>query len=216
MSHPRAQKKERGFFLVLEGLDGAGTTTQAARLASKLEGEGRRAHLTAEPSTGPVGKQIREILAGRLPAGDGGSWDRRALALLFAADRLDHWKSEIEPLLEQGVDVVCDRYILSSVAYQGLDSPLPWIRSLNRFASPADRTFFLRVRPKIALGRRLAESGGGDLFETLPLQERIAEKYEEGCRQMAGRHRIVVVDGEASEDEVAATIWEETRALLGR
>src|SRR5690606_16369979 len=100
-------RRPPGRFFVFEGLDGSGTTTQAERLARRLVASGRRAHLTAEPSTGPVGLQLREILAGRLQGGRGQPWDRRVLGLLFAADRLDHWRSEIEPLLAEGVDVVC-------------------------------------------------------------------------------------------------------------
>lgn len=163
--------------------------------------------LTAEPSQGPVGLQLREILGGRLPSGGGGPWDRRALALLFAADRLDHWSSEIEPLLEDGVDVVCDRYVLSSLAYQGLDCPLPWLRTLNRFVPPADRTIFLRVRPEVALRRRLDASGAAELFETLPLQERIAANYEQAVEDLSEVYRIVVLDGERQEQEVAQAVW---------
>lgn len=194
---------------MFEGLDGSGTTTQAERLARRLVASGRRAHLTAEPSTGPVGLQLREILAGRLQGGRGQPWDRRVLGLLFAADRLDHWRSEIEPLLAEGVDVVCDRYLLSSIAYQGLDSPIPWLRTLNRWVGRPDRTFFLRVPPEVALRRRLrASEGAAELFETLPLQERIAAGYEEAVRTLEGRHRIVALDGLQDVEAIHEAVWD--------
>jgi dTMP kinase len=108
--------RRRGRFLVLEGLDGAGTTTQARLLADRLRRGGRRAHLTAEPSGGPVGALLRQVLTRRIGGGEGEGFDAGALALLFAADRLDHWSAEIDPRLAGGEDVVSDRYALSSLA----------------------------------------------------------------------------------------------------
>lgn len=206
--------RQRGRFFVFEGLDGAGTTTQARRLAERLEAAGRRVLLTAEPSEGPLGRELRAILERRRPATGGGSWDGRALALLFAADRLDHYRGAIEPALAAGVDVVCDRYVLSSVAYQGTAAPTAWIRSLNRFAQPPDRTFFLEARAEVALGRRLAESGAPELFETLAQQERIAALYDEAARQLAWRQRVIRLDGERPVDEVAAEVWRLAEELL--
>ncbi len=207
--------QQRGCFFVFEGLDGSGTTTQAGRLAEQLEAAGRKVLVTAEPSTGPVGVQLRAILGRRLSPTGGGSWDGRALALLFAADRLDHYVGEIEPALERGVDVVCDRYVLSSLAYQGMAAPSAWIRSLNRFVEPPDRTFFLSVRPEVALRRRLGESEA-ELFETLELQEKIAQGYEQAARDLEWRQRVIHVDGERSVDEVAAEVWSHVEPLLSR
>src|SRR5688572_4731702 len=99
----------RGRFIALEGLDGSGTTTQAARLADALGARGRTVVRTQEPSHGPIGRLVREALRS-LDA----PLDPDALALLFAADRRDHVASEIEPALARGHDVVCDRYVMSS------------------------------------------------------------------------------------------------------
>ena len=112
-----------GLFVVLEGIDGAGTTTQVARLVASLRARGIGALGTREPSDGPIGTQIRQILTGRLvvrsPAGGHAPPGWPTLALLFAADRVDHLESEIVPNLRDGVIVVSDRYDHSSVAYQG-------------------------------------------------------------------------------------------------
>ncbi len=107
-----------GRFIVFEGLDGAGTTTQSRMLAERLQHKGRTVHLAHQPSDGHVGQLIRQILAGRAATAqaDGklGVVDERVMALLFAADRLDHLGSQIEPHLARGEDVILDRYIRAS------------------------------------------------------------------------------------------------------
>ena len=104
---------KKGIFIVIEGLDGSGKTTQASFLAKKLE-KTHKVLLTAEPSIGKIGTFIREGCLyedKRLPT--------EAEALLFAADRIEHMHSEIKPALDEGKLVICDRYIYSSLAYQG-------------------------------------------------------------------------------------------------
>src|SRR4051812_35922446 len=103
----------QGRLIALEGVDGAGTTTQAQRLAVLL---GARAHVTREPSGGPLGQLLRQLLSGAHA-----DLDPAAVALLFAADRLDHLSREVEPALARGQHVITDRYLLSSLAYQTVD-----------------------------------------------------------------------------------------------
>lgn len=206
-----------GRFVVLEGLDGAGTTTQARLLAERLRREGRRVHVTAEPSSGPVGALLRQILKGRIGGGRGGKgpFDPRGLALLFAADRQDHYHTEIAPKLQDGVDVVCDRFTMSSLAYQGADlGDMGWVETINRDAAAADAVIFLRVRPEIALGRRHAASVEREIFEVDAFQRKVARRYEEaiGRLRKAG-HRVIELDGEAPVDAVAAAVWETVRSL---
>jgi dTMP kinase len=207
----------RGRFLVLEGLDGAGTTTQAARLCEALRAEGRKVHVTAEPSGGPVGALVRQVLRGRIGGGAGGreAFDPRALALLFAADRLDHVNVEIAPKLAAGIDVVCDRFALSSLAYQGAQlGEMAWIAELNRAAARPDATLFLRVRPEVALRRRQAASLDREIFEVDAFQRKVARSYEEAIRRVrrAGE-RVLELDGEAPVDAVARAVLEAVRTL---
>src|SRR6516165_4543536 len=98
-----------GRFVVLEGIDGSGTTTQVARLADRLRGQGVLVRATREPSDGPVGTLVRQVLTGRVvvPGGRAPGW--ATMALLFAADRMDHVESEIEPVVAQSGVVVSDR-----------------------------------------------------------------------------------------------------------
>lgn len=168
----------RGFFVVLEGIDGAGTTTQAAWLAEYFRDKGHRVLLTHEPSNGPVGMLIRQVLAGRLQLpGGAGDISPRTLALLFAADRADHLQAQVLPALQEGAMVICDRYVLSSLAYQGLKLPVRWVETINSFALPADLTLVLDVGTAEASRRRARRGGSADLFEDDRLQELIAKKY---------------------------------------
>ncbi|HEY7726463.1 MAG TPA: dTMP kinase [Anaeromyxobacteraceae bacterium] len=200
--------RRRGRFLVLEGLDGAGTTTQVRLLAEALRRRGRRVHLTAEPSGGPAGSLVRQVLARRLGGVGGGPLDAGALALLFAADRLDHWASEIAPRLGSGADVVCDRYALSSLAYQSLTTGAPaWVEAVNRRAPAPDLTVFLRVRPAVAMRRRLAESGRPELYEVAAFQRRVAGSYRRSIVRMRRLgQRVAAVDGEGAVEAVAARV----------
>ncbi len=209
-------RRRRGRFLVLEGLDGAGTTTQAARLCRWLETRGRKAHLTAEPSRGPVGTQIRHVLSGRLLGAGGRPFDPRALALLSAADRLDHWESEVRPRLEEGLDVVSDRYVLSSLAYQAVSTgDAAWVAEINARAPAADLTIFLSVRPAVALRRRYAASGEREIFEVPEFQRRVHRAYRDALRriQRAGE-RVSVVAGEQTVDEVEADVAAAAAGIL--
>ena len=193
----------RGRFLVIEGLDGAGTTTQTAELGRRLAARGLPVVTTAEPSGGPVGAMIRAILSRRLQGGLGRSFDRAALALLFAADRLDHVASEIVPELAAGRWVLCDRYLLSSLAYQTLDLPSAFVEAVNQRAPKPDLTLFLDVPPKVALGRRRAQRPEPEIFEELPTQRRVAANYRKAIAEARSAGPIAVVDGTGSPAAVA-------------
>lgn len=194
----------RAPFIVLEGLDGAGTTTQSHRLVAALEAGGRRAHFTREPSDGPVGTMIRQALGGRLTRPGGDRLTPETLALLFAADRVDHLASDIDRLCASGVTVVCDRYVLSSVAYQGQELDPAFVRAINARARAPDLTLFVRVSPETALERRRGRHLGEELYEKLETQRRVAAAYDAAARDLAQLHHVRLIDGEAGIDAVAA------------
>ena len=200
--------------LVLEGLDGAGTTTQARRLREALVARGHAVHVTREPSDGPIGRLIREMLTGghALPEG---AIDQATFSLLFAADRLDHNQREIAPALATGAVVISDRYDHSSLAYQGTGAERAWIAVLNQRARRPDLTIFLRVRPEVAADRRLAAGRTQELFEELAMQRRVAAGYEEvmaAC--LAAGEAVVILDGEQPLDDVTAAIVDAAVAAL--
>jgi dTMP kinase len=201
-----------GTFVVIEGIDGAGSTTQAARLAQAIRSRGLPAHVTREPSDGPFGMLLRQILTGRLVVrGETGprppGW--ASLALLFSADRLDHLQAEVLPNLRDGVTVVSDRYYHSTIAYQSLASDDPdaadWIQNVNAKARRPDLTVILDVPGSVAARRRATRHGGDELFDHPEFQERLAAFYRSLPTRLP-QERIVLVDGSRSEDEVHAAV----------
>ncbi len=185
---------ERGRFIVFEGIDGAGTTTQARLLARWLRRQGRRVHETAEPSTGPIGTLLRQALGGRVVGRGGARLTPETIALLFAADRADHLRNEIEPALVAGADVVCDRYDHSSLAYQGTETDVHWVAQINAPMARPDVVLFLRVDADLAGARRARRAGVADLYEVDEVQRRVAAAYETAARFRPG-DRVVVIDG---------------------
>lgn len=202
----------RGRFIVLEGIDGAGTTTQARRLCDHLNASGHRAHLTREPSDGPVGLLIREVLRGKHAP-----FDAAAMALAFAADRRDHLAREIVPRLEVGEHVVSDRYVLSSYVYQTRFVDAEFVWRINAGAQPADLTVLLDVPVEVAAGRRAARGGPDELYDDLALQRAIAEAYRALLTSPEVRARgeyLVRLDGTADAETVAAALAAQVDALL--
>jgi len=197
-------------FIVLEGVDGCGSTTQSHRLVAALQARGGSARQTFEPSDGPVGAFIRSVLERRLVAPRSTEpWSARwsTLALLFSADRLDHLDTTVLPALASGAVVVSDRYDLSSLAYQSVTAPearaevLPWIRELNRHARRPDLTIVLDVPFEEAASRRRARGGSEELFDADGIQRRLVEAY--ACaEELVPGDRLVHVSGLGSVNEV--------------
>jgi dTMP kinase len=204
--------RSKGRFVVLEGVDGAGTTTQVARLAGRLRKERTPVRATREPSDGPVGTLIRQVLSGRIvvPGGRAPGW--ASMALLFAADRMDHVESEIEPFVAEGGVVISDRYDASSVAYQSVSSgseagaAIDWIRMLNRYARRPDLTIVLDVPPEVAAERRASRGEAAQLYDQNELQRALSEFYRALPAHMPN-DRVVVVDANASVDVVEDRVW---------
>jgi dTMP kinase len=199
----RAQRK--GAFIVLEGLDGAGTSTQMQRLAASLRSSGHRVTATGEPSDLPIGQLIRRALRRRLPGrARGQTLTHQALALLFAADRLDHLHQQILPALRKGEVVLCDRYLLSSLVYQGLTTRPAWVSQINRLAVLPDLTLFIDVDPRTAAARRAKRGKEAELFEDEQMQRKVAARYRRVIRNRRRRERIISIDGTKSIEEVTA------------
>jgi dTMP kinase len=199
----------RGRFIVLEGLDGAGISTQARRLAGRLDRQTASYYCTREPTDGPIGSQIRLALTGRLRL------DPVTIALMFAADRSDQIRTSLLPRLEAGVHVVSERHVLSSLAYQGAQLGDPaWVRAINREnmrALTPDLTVFLDVPPDTALRRIDAGRHARELYEqqdTLASTRAAFMAAIEAVR--ADGARVEILDATrpiaALEDEVAELV----------
>lgn len=203
-----------GRFIVIEGLDGAGTTTQARLLHNWLSKATGVAYLTQEPSRGPAGAQIRSILTGRLKV------DRQTLALLFATDRLDHLYCQnngIAHRLASGWHVVCDRYYLSSLAYQSLDVEKRWIYKLNYRCIHPDLTIFLDVPVETCIQRITAGRGFHyELFESYEALLEVAEHYQEVvARLRLFSENIHVIKGDLPREKVWDFVRQRVEPLLG-
>lgn len=187
-------------FIAIEGLDGAGTTTQTERLVAWLRSEGHEVVSTREPSDGPIGVQIRQVLRKRIVLPDGDRLSPDTIALLFAADRVDHVISEIEPALDRGAWVVTDRYVHSSIAYQGSECDASWVHQINRHARAADLVVFVDVPVEICLQRVGSRGRTVEIYEKEATLREVAAAYEEAFRLRP--ERVVRVDGTASPEQV--------------
>lgn len=148
-----------------------------------------------------------------LLGGKDGPVDPNLLALLFAADRLDHVAHEIEPALARGEIVICDRYVMSSWVYQSLDCDAAWVEAINSHAPWPDATFLLRVGAQEATRRVHARTPESEreIFETEAIQRRVEASYEEAvARDLPG---VVTIDGTQTIEAVSAALLEATNTL---
>ena len=186
---------KKGAFICIEGLDGCGKTTQAKLLARKL-GKSHSAIYTAEPSLGEIGTFIRErCLYG----------EKRlspvAEALLFAADRVEHVENEVLPALNEGRLVISDRYIYSSLAYQGAAGlSLEWIKKVNEHALKPDLAVFIDVDPKTAMQRLKPERS---VMENMETQQGVRDVY----LWFVANGELVRIDGNRSKDGVSEALF---------
>jgi dTMP kinase len=194
--------RRKGIFLVLEGLDGSGKTTQATILTRRLS-QSHNAMLTAEPSRGKIGAFIRQCcLYGdkRLPT--------EAEALLFAADRIEHVQNEVKPALDEGRLVICDRYVYSSLAYQGSAGlSLDWIKTINARALQPDFSVFIDVAPERVLERLQRKKS---VMETLENQKKVREVY----LKFVEAGELVRVNGDEPKEVVADALYDKVLELL--
>jgi dTMP kinase len=196
-------------FVTFEGVDGSGKSTQAQLLAERLRSEGREVVLTREPGGTPAGERIREIL---LHGDELAPW---AEASLFAAARAQLVDEVIRPALARGADVVSDRYLDSSLAYQGLARGLGIERvlELNLLATSGllpDRTFLLVLPPAEAAARRGRERDRIER-EGLAFTEEVDRAYREIARVFA--QRVSLVDGSPNPEDIAEIVRGQLRDL---
>lgn len=183
---------KRGFFICVEGLDGCGKTTQAKMLVDKLKERGYDALYTAEPSGGKIGIFINKYCL---------HGEKRVSsvveALLFAADRFEHVEQVIKPALADGKIVVSDRYLYSSLAYQGATGlDLNWIRKVNEFALIPNLAIYIDVKPEVVVQRLKPKKS---VMENLETQRKVREVY----LKFVESGELVKVDGNRGREEVA-------------
>lgn len=202
----------KGRYIVLEGIDGSGTTTQSKIAADWLRTRGVGVVETHEPTDGILGKIIRKALQRQMPGREGEELTPQEFALLFATDRVHHTYGLVVPELENGQWVVSDRCYLSSFAYQSIGCDLDWVRAINRYAPRADLLLLLDVDAATAYGRL----GKRTLYEIFERPDRLAairDRYLEIADLLKREgHRIVRIDASRS----AATVADEVRSELAK
>ena len=192
--------KKKSYFIVIDGIDGAGTTTHSSLLAGFLEGEGFKIHLTQEPSNSDIGELIRKFLKNKdiPPCTD---------ALLFAADRSLHYYNEIKRKLKENYIVISDRYIESSIVYQSVQSDeisIEWVKEINKFAGEPDLTIILDINPKISLARKTQEDL--EKFEDTPFLDKVRKLY----LKRAGQNGYYVVNS----DDIIEIVQEKIQKIV--
>jgi dTMP kinase len=183
-----------GKLIVFEGLDGSGQSTQADLLFRYLKNSGKKVYLTAEPTTFLIGGLIKSQLSGEWKSSP------ECLQLLFTADRAYHLEKEIIPLLEKGVNVICTRYVLSTLAFGGIEiEDRDWLWQINdKFIFP-DETFFLKTSPATCINRIKKERFHEELFEKEEKLEKVLKNYLEYVSKF---ENVRIIDGEKPIEEV--------------
>ncbi len=189
------QMRKKGRFICIEGLDASGKTTQARILVKALQSRGFDAEYTTEPSRGEIGRFIRARVLqrrNRIPP--------VVEALLFAVDRVDHMETRIKPALDEGKIIVSDRYVYSSLAYQGAAGlDLNWIEEINRLTVTPDLAIYIDVPPEIVVKRIRRHRS---VMETLQTQREVREVY----LALVADGRLALVDGNRPKKVVSREI----------
>jgi dTMP kinase len=204
----------RGRFIVFEGIDGSGKSTQVRLLSKRLKLGSVRVYETMEPTDSPIGSLIHQIMSGRVRS------DHKTIAALFVADRLDHLQNEINGILskiEQGISVLADRYYFSSYAYHGVHMHMDWVIQANALSAQLlrpDVTIFIDVEPDLCIERLRDDRSRLELYENVGNMRKVREQYFEAFKQLAKEERVVIVDGNQSEERVAADVWQAASSLF--
>ncbi|MBR6340652.1 MAG: dTMP kinase [Treponema sp.] len=192
-------------FIVFEGIDGAGTSTQIKKL---VESDPQKYIATAEPTSGPTGKFLRQMLAGDFKV------DERTNAYLFAADRCQHifGQDGVKELCNSGKIVVSDRYFFSSLAYQSVSCGLELPMLLNSPFPLPEYLFFFDINPEVSLARVNARNESKEIYENIEAQKKIAALYEkvismyENDAKLREEMKIIRIDASKSIEEVEEII----------
>lgn len=198
---------EKGKFIVLEGIDGSGKSSQIGPLVKRLQNLGLPCRETREPTGGPVGSLIRQIFTGRVTA------DNRVIAALYAADRIDHLVNEVDGLcaaIGQGITVVSDRYYFSSYAYHSVDMDMDWVIQANDLSASLLRptlTVFLDVPVETALERIRQNRVVEEIFDREDRLRKTRELYFRAFERLKDVEQVAVVDGTGTQEQVAERIW---------
>jgi len=206
--------KINGRFIVFEGIDGSGKSTQIKQISKWLKTSGYTVYSTFEPTDGPIGLLIRQMLSGKLAT------DQRTIASLFAADRTDHLvntENGIRHKVDQGAVVLCDRYYFSSYAYHAQYIDMEWVihaNSLNADILRPDVTIFIDVDPKICFERIKNSRSSFEMYEKIDILEKVRTNYFKAFDTLKALETIAIIDGNRPMEVVENTILNEVKKII--
>jgi dTMP kinase len=204
----------KGKFIVFEGIDGSGKSTQVQLLAKKFHEQGYRVHVTCEPTRYDLGKLIREVFTGKRIL------DQRTVAALFVADRLEHLLNKeygVLQYLDRGYIVISDRFYLSSFAYQAAFAPLEWLIKANGLAMELitpDLTIYLDADPEVSIARIKEGRGEAEMYETIDQLKAIKERYTELLKRFESKENIYSLVANDSVYDIADRIWKKAFTVV--
>ena len=190
--------------IVIEGLDGAGTTTQMKLIAKRLIDEGKKVFITHEPTDNPIGKIVREVLQKKIKT------TPEALALLFSSDRDDHLFNPeygLIKMIQEGYTIITDRYKYSSIAYQGAECNLDYIKAINSPFPHPSHLIFIDTSPESCMMRIEKRGSEKELFERLEFLKKVRENYLNQFSSLPDEVNYLYVNGEKYITEVEEEIW---------
>ena len=204
----------KGLFIVFEGIDGSGKTTQANRLADMLRAMGREVVQTAEPTGLPSGKAIRVALSGEVKKSE------CEMAAMFVEDRIAHnidAEIGIQNLVARGVDVICDRYYYSSLAYQGHATDYEWVKAMNincpQIRKP-DICIYLDLLPEESLRRISAGRDSLEIYENIETLTKVRKQFLSVIEDLGRTDNIQIVNAADTYDNIADVIAEMVKKLV--
>lgn len=205
---------KKGTFIVFEGIDGSGKSTQLRLLADRLQETGTAYYTTMEPTDSPVGSLIHQVMTGRMQA------DPKVIAALFVADRLDHLLNTVNGIVrkvEEGTVVIMDRYYFSSYAYQSVDVSMDWLiqaNALSRSILQPDIHIFIDIDPELAMERITKNRFEKELFEEKSRLIQVRKKYLEAFDRFRDTEQVIRIDGNRKQEEVAQDVWEAVQECI--
>lgn len=204
----------RGRFIVFEGIDGSGKSTQIELLKKRLEEKGIPVYLTREPTDGPYGSMLHTIMTGRLEACP------ETIAAMYVADRMDHIKNSyngMQKKMEEGFTVISDRYYFSSYAYQGAHMSMDYVITANSVCAEAlrpDIHLFLDLEPEVSFARISKNRTDFEIYEKLDNLKCTRDKYFEAFEKLKDSEKVAVISADRSVEELSEAIWEQVAPVF--
>jgi dTMP kinase len=215
-SHPSPSGEGPGvrpLFIAFEGIDGSGKSTQVKLLAQALTQQGHKVYTTHEPTSGPIGKMIRDIFSHRMEG------SQHTIAALFAADRLEHLVNKTDGILKklgEGYTVITDRYYFSSYAYHSVHVDMDWVIEMNSEATKLlrpDLNIYIDISPEVSMQRIQRNRNSVEMYETLENQKQVYAMYEKAFKREENHEKIFRVNGDQASEKIALEILEGIRTL---